>query len=212
MAILPRRGDKVERRLACGGGRRNLIVPLTWYPDLVSITRQLYKNETLIYETRKWDCPHKWFTEHELRATILNSEVSFKGGVCKTVLGGDGRVKSHWSLCIFMGYPSEASMKCGRNSTTEKSGLKKWWGRDVVSFSTTAIVQNQAVFYGLSSIFPGIYCPWGFIICISCLAFSLKVGSPTAWDTFSKVWCRRGCSFESVNNSKTTPQRSKARD
>src|SRR6266702_843906 len=31
-------------------------------------------------------------------------------------------LKSHWFLCAFMGYFSEASMKTGRNSTTEKSG------------------------------------------------------------------------------------------
>src|SRR4029450_6423944 len=35
--------------------------------------------------------------------------------------GEDRRAESHLFLCTFMGHPSEASMKCGRNSTTEKS-------------------------------------------------------------------------------------------
>ena len=36
--------------------------------------------------------------------------------------GAYGLAQSYWFLCVFMGYPSETSMKCGRNSTTEKSG------------------------------------------------------------------------------------------
>src|SRR4029453_4802754 len=43
--------------------------------------------------------------------------------------GGDGGDKNFVFLCTFMGYSSEASMKFGRNSTTEKSPIRRLLSR-----------------------------------------------------------------------------------